>query len=136
MSDKKPVCRDCGKSDCKDWKELALHIQTSEEWHSRGSKIWAAECLAGKDNVKEHKPRQPMSDELKKMVKECVRELSGETKKGLVKCPQCKQLHSMEVEIEYIEDDNWRDDEGRLVILCGSCRESYRIHKKLVGEAR
>jgi hypothetical protein len=129
---KQPICREC-KILFKTWNELAKHIVANQDTHPSKSVMFAYHVLSEVDNVKEFKPRQPMSDELKQAVRECVRELSGETKKGLVKCPQCKQLHSMEVEIEYIQDDNWRDDEGRLIILCGSCRESYRMHKKLVG---
>ena len=88
--------------------------------------MWALKFLSSKDNVKEHKARMPMSDELKKAVKECVREISGETKKGMAKCPQCSHLHDVVIEVEYLQDRNWRDDEGCLVVMCKDCRATYR----------
>ena len=107
------------------WVELAQHIISQKKTHQRKSRVWALKFLSSKDNVKEHKARMPMSDELKQAVKECVREISGETKKGLVKCPQCRQLHSAEIEVEHLVDWAWREDD-KLMILCGDCRSSYR----------
>ena len=120
MSNKIPYCERCDIL-FPSWKEFALHISTSDKPHKQSTRIFAAHFLADVKNVKEHKPRMPMSDELKQAVKECVREISGETKKGLVKCPQCRQLHSAEIEVEHLVDWAWRED-GKLMILCGDCR--------------
>ena len=118
------TCHDC-QEEFETWVELAQHIISQKKTHQRKSRVWALKFLSNKDNVKEHKARMPMSDELKQAVKECVREISGETKKGLVKCPQCRQLHSAEIEIEHLVDWAWREDD-KLMILCGDCRSSYR----------
>ena len=118
------TCHDC-QEEFETWVELAQHIISQKKTHQRKSRVWALKFLSSKDNVKEHKARMPMSDELKQAVKECVREISGETKKGLVKCPQCRQLHSAEIEVEHLVDWAWRED-GKLMVLCGDCRSSYR----------
>ena len=118
------TCHDC-QEEFETWVELAQHIISQKKTHQRKSRVWALKFLSSKDNVKEHKARMPMSDELKQAVKECVREISGETKKGLVKCPQCRQLHSAEIEVEHLVDWAWREDD-KLMILCGECRSSYR----------
>ena len=118
------TCHDC-QEEFETWVELAQHIISQKKTHQRKSRVWALKFLSSKDNVKEHKARMPMSDELKQAVKECVREISGETKKGLVKCPQCRQLHSAEIEVEHLVDWAWRED-GKLMILCGDCKSSYR----------
>ena len=126
MTDKKqPICRECHIL-FSSWNELAKHIVANQETHPSKSVMFAYHVLSEVDNVQEHKPRLPMSPELRQTVKECVREISGETKKGLVKCPQCNHLHSMAVEIEYVQDRNWRDEDGKLMILCGDCRATYR----------
>ena len=125
MSNKIPYCERCDIL-FPSWKEFALHISTSDKPHKQSTRIFAAHFLADVKNVKEHKPRMPMSDELKKAVKECVREISGETKKGLAKCPQCSHLHDVVIEVEYLQDRNWRDDEGCLVVMCKDCRATYR----------
>ena len=119
-----PDCNDCHEP-FDSWVELAQHIISQKKTHQRKSRVWALKFLSSKDNVKEHKARMPMSDELKQAVKECVREISGETKKGLVKCPQCRQLHSAEIEVEHLVDWAWREDD-KLMVLCGDCRSSYR----------
>ena len=122
MTDKKqPICRECHIL-FPSWNELAKHIVANQDSHPSKSVVFAYHVLSEVDNVREFKPRMPMSPELKQAVKECVREISGEMKKGLVKCPQCRQLHSKEIEIEYIQDENWRDEDGKLMILCGDCR--------------
>ena len=118
------TCHDC-QEEFETWVELAQHIISQKKTHQRKSRVWALKFLSSKDNVKEHKARMPMSDELKQAVKECVREISGETKKGLVKCPQCRQLHSAEIEVEHLVDWAWREDD-KLMVLCGDCRSSYR----------
>ena len=118
------TCHDC-QEEFETWVELAQHIISQKKTHQRKSRVWALKFLSSKDNVKEYKARMPMSDELEQAVKECVREISGETKKGLVKCPQCRQLHSAEIEVEHLVDWAWREDD-KLMILCGDCRSSYR----------
>jgi hypothetical protein len=119
------TCHDCYE-EFNTWVELAQHIISQKKTHNRKSRVWALKFLSKKDNVKEHKSRMPMSPELRQAVKECVREISGETKKGLVKCPQCRKKYDAEIEIEYLQDLNWRDDEGCLVVMCKDCRSSYR----------
>ena len=118
------TCHDC-QEEFETWVELAQHIISQKKTHQRKSRVWSLKFLSSKDNVKEHKPRMPMSDELKQAVKECVREISGETKKGMAKCPQCSHLHDVVIEVEYLQDLNWRDDEGCLVIMCKDCRDTY-----------
>ena len=119
------TCHDC-QEEFETWVELAQHIISQKKTHQRKSRVWALKFLSSKDNVKEHKARMPMSDEIKQLVKECVREISGETKKGMAKCPQCSHLHDVVIEVEYLQDLNWRDDEGCLVVMCKDCRSSYR----------
>ena len=111
MSRKLQICHDC-QEEFETWVELAQHIISQKKTHQRKSRVWALKFLSNKDNVKEHKARMPMSDELKQAVKECVREITGETKKGMAKCPQCSHLHDVVIEVEYLQDLNWRDDEG------------------------
>jgi hypothetical protein len=126
MSEKKqPICREC-KILFKSWNELAKHIVANQDSHPSKSVMFAYHVLSEVDNVREFKPRMPMSPELKQAVKECVREISGETKKGMAKCPQCSHLHDVVIEVEYLQDRNWRDDEGCLVVMCKDCRSSYR----------
>ena len=124
------TCHDC-QEEFETWVELAQHIISQKKTHQRKSRVWALKFLSKKDNVKEHKSRMPMSPELKQAVKECVREISGETKKGLVKCPQCRQLHSAEIEVEHLVDWAWREDD-KLMILCGDCRASFHSSKKIL----
>lgn len=122
MTEKKtPNCRECHIL-FKTWNEVAKHIIGNQDTHTRQSVVFAYHVLSEVDNVREHKQAAPISDELKKTIKECVRDISGEMKKCLVKCPQCRQLHSKEIEIEHLVDWAWRDDDGKLMILCGDCR--------------
>ena len=114
------------------WKDLALHITTSDIPHSQSSRIWAAHCLADVKDKKEFGSPMPMSDELKQTVKNCVRELSGEMAKGRVKCPICGELYPTEIEIEHVQADwSWRSLEGALMINCEGCRNVLK-HKEKV----
>ena len=116
------TCHDC-QEEYEGFPELAQHIISQRKTHRRKSVVWAEIFLSRRNNVQEFKPRSPMSDELRQTLKDCVRELSGKTKKGLVKCPQCRQLHSAEIEIEHLQDWAWRED-GKLMVLCGDCRRA------------
>ena len=124
------TCHDC-QEEFETWVELAQHIISQKKTHQRKSRVWALTFLAKKDNVQEHKARMPMSPELKQAVKECVREISGETKKGLVKCPICGELYHAELEVEYVQGMPLRNDNGALLINCKSCRASFHSGKKL-----
>jgi hypothetical protein len=119
------TCHDC-QEEFETWVELAQHIISQKKTHQRKSRIWALKFLSNKDNVKEHKPRMPMSDELKKAVKENVRVLSGEMVSGRVKCPICGEYYHAEIEIEHVQGMPLRDDNGALLINCKSCRDSFR----------
>ena len=132
MTDKKqPICRECHIL-FPSWNELAKHIVANQDSHPSKSVVFAYHVLSEVDNVREFKPRMPMSPELKQAVKECVREISGETKKGLVKCPQCRKKYDAEIEIEYLQDLNWRDDDGCLMIMCRKCRDSFHSSRKIL----
>jgi hypothetical protein len=116
------TCHDCYE-EFDGFPELASHIISQRKSHNRKSVVWAETFLARRKNVVEFKPRTPMTEETRQIIKECVRELSGEMKKELAKCPQCRQLHSVEIEVEHLQDWAWRED-GKLMIMCGNCRSS------------
>ena len=124
------TCHDC-QEEFETWVELAQHIISQKKTHQRKSRVWALKFLSNKDNVKEHKARMPMSDELKQAVKECVRVLSGKIVSGQVKCPICGELYHAELEVEYVQGMPLRNDNGALLINCKSCRASFHSGKKL-----
>ena len=124
------TCHDC-QEEFETWVELAQHIISQKKTHQRKSRVWALKFLSSKDNVKEHKARMPMSDELKQAVKECVRVLSGKIVSGQVKCPICGELYHAELEVEYVQGMPLRNDNGALLINCKSCRASFHSGKKL-----
>ena len=64
------TCHDC-QEEFETWVELAQHIISQKKTHQRKSRVWALKFLSNKDNVKEHKPRMPMSEELKKNI--CIK---------------------------------------------------------------
>lgn len=101
----------------------------SKKDHRKG-RIWASKVLAEKDNVQEHKPRLPAVKPTKFGDKQREifwdREISGEMKKGLVKCPACKQLFSAEIEEEYVSGRPWRSEDGKLMVVCGNCRNTRK----------
>jgi hypothetical protein len=135
MTDKKqPICRECHIL-FPSWNELAKHIVANQDSHPSKSVVFAYHVLSEVDNVREFKPRMPMSPELKQAVKECRRELSGEMAKGQVKCPVCGVLYHAEIEIEHLQGMPLRDNEGALLINCSSCRASFYSGKK-VWEAK
>jgi len=103
--------------------DLARHILTEpRSTHKKGRK-WAALVLAKVKDKREFKPRQALPENIKDIVKTCVRELSGETKTGKVKCPQCRELFMAELEVEYIADgEAWRDSQSYLLVNCPNCR--------------
>jgi ssDNA-binding Zn-finger/Zn-ribbon topoisomerase 1 len=71
----------------------------------------------------------PMSEETRKIIKECVRETSGEMREIKTVCPECKNsnVHMQMLEVEFINDaEAMRNpNTGTLIVLCKNCRESY-----------
>ena len=117
-----PDCNQCHET-FETWNELALHIMSKK--NHRSGRIWASKVLAQVDNVQEHKERMPAVEHTvwgDEQREKYTREISGEIKKGLVKCPACRELHSAEIEVEYVDNRPWRDDNGKLMIVCGNCR--------------
>ena len=129
MSEKKqPICREC-QILFKTWSELAKHIVENQETHPRQSVMFAYHVLSDVDNVKEHKARMPMSDELKQAVKECVRELSGRTEIVRAVCPDCRKVFEKKLEVEYINGSPWRNSLGTFITMCDKCKFNYRTTK-------
>lgn len=114
-----PKCHTCWQN-FEDYKALAVHIMSSGG-KCKG-KRFASHVLADV-KVREFTKRSPMSDEIKQTAKECVRELSGETKKTRTVCPSCKQVTEQSIEVEYIQDRAWRNSNGSFIINCWSCRK-------------
>jgi hypothetical protein len=107
----------------KGFPELARHIISQKKTHNGKSLVWAMHFLADKNNVREFKPRSPMSEEARQIIKDCVRELSGESEIVKTLCPSCKQLSNQRIEAEYIVDrEAWRNSKGTLIVNCGRCR--------------
>jgi len=115
------TCNDC-KEEFDTWVELAQHIVSQKTTHNRKSRIWALTFLAKKDNVQEHKPRMPLSEETRKIIKECVRETSGEMREVKTVCPNCKKVTEQTIEVEYISENSWHNSNGVLIINCEICR--------------
>ena len=68
MTDKKqPICRECHIL-FSSWNELAKHIVANQETHPSKSVMFAYHVLSEVDNVRDFKPRMPMSDELKQTI--------------------------------------------------------------------
>ena len=129
MTDKKqPICRECHIL-FSSWNELAKHIVANQETHPSKSVMFAYHVLSEVDNVQEHKPRLPMSPELRQTVKECVRGISGRYQEVRTVCPDCHHATEQQLEVEFIQDDTWRNSLGSFVVLCDKCRNNnYRKH--------
>ena len=119
------TCHDC-QEEFETWVELAQHIVSQKSTHNRKSRVWALTFLAKKDNVQEHKPRMPMSDETRQILKECVREVSGETELARTVCPNCRKVSEQRIEVEYLQDRGWRNSNGTLIINCENCKSETR----------
>jgi hypothetical protein len=65
----------------------------------------------------------PMSEETRKIIKECVREVSGETKLERTVCPNCRKVSEQRIEVEYLQDRGWRNSNGTLIVNCEICRK-------------
>ncbi len=121
-----PDCRYCGKS-CKDWGELALHVQSQKKGH-RGGKKWAAQYLLKTrqlNSKKELNGRQPMSEEAKEIRRELIESvrLSGEEVCVETLCPnpKCKRVSKQVLPVEYVRSPNaWRT-ENQIIKLCRNC---------------
>jgi hypothetical protein len=117
------TCHDC-QEEFETWVELAQHIVSQKSTHNRKSRVWALTFLAKKDNVQEHKPRSPMSEETRQIIKECVRELSGRMEIARTVCPNCKKVSEQRIEVEYLQDrEVWRNSNGTLIVNCQGCRK-------------
>ena len=115
-------CHDC-LEEFNGFPELAKHIISQRKTHNRKSVVWAETFTARRDNIQEFKPRMPMSEETKQAIKDCVRELSGESEIIKTLCPSCKQVSTQRIEAEYITDQEaWRNSKGTLIVNCQSCR--------------
>jgi len=114
-----PKCNICGMIYAT-WEDLARHIWSNKKTHSK-SKKFAAKVLASVEK-REHSQRLPMSEEIKQTNREVRRELSGEVQEVRTVCPNCKQVSSQKVEVEYLQDRHWRNSNGTPIINCGNCR--------------
>jgi hypothetical protein len=116
------TCHDCSE-EFESWVELAQHIVLQKTTHTRSSRVWALTFLAKKDNVQEFKPRSPMSEETRQIIRECKRELSGRMETARTVCPNCKQVTEQKLEVEYIQDSEaWRNSLGSLITTCENCK--------------
>lgn len=116
------TCYDC-HDDFDDFRELAQHIISQKSTHSRKSRVWAMHFLVERKNVQEFKPRTPFSEEVKAIIKDCVRELSGESHKVRTVCPNCKTVAEQRLEAEYITSRTaWRNSNGTLIVSCSGCK--------------
>ena len=104
------------------WEELAHHIVENKKTHPRSSLIFAYHVLSEVDDKKEFKPRSPMSEETRQILKDCVRELSGNMEMARTVCPNCKKVTEQRIEVEYLQDRSWRNSNGTLVVNCLSCK--------------
>jgi len=113
-------CHSCNAT-FPDYAALALHISSSRSGH-RSGKRWAAKYLHR--NVLKQKTefqRMPLTENDKENKRSLVRELSGETKSGIVFCPHCKGKHQQTLPIEYADSPTaWRVNNA-LAILCANC---------------
>ncbi len=118
-----PNCLSCNQS-FPDYKELALHIQTTKKGHRKGKK-WAAKYLMRVRQLnkkKELNGRIPLTEEQKEAKASIHRELSGENENVLTICPHCKKGHREVLPVEFSQSrDAWRVKD-KLVVLCGSCQ--------------
>ena len=67
-----------------------------------------------------------MSEETRQILKECVREVSGETKLERTVCPNCRKVSEQRIEVEYLQDRGWRNSNGTLIINCENCKSETR----------
>ena len=116
------TCNGC-KEEFDTWVELAQHIVSQRSSHTRSSVVWALTFLAKKDNVREFKPATPLSESTRKILKECKRDLSGETKEVRTVCPNCRKVSEQRIEVEYLQDRGWRNSNGTLIVNCEMCRK-------------
>ncbi len=116
-----PLCLSCQKV-CADYKELALHIQSSKKGHRKG-KRWAAKYMmrVRQLNKRELNGRVPLTEEQKEARASIFRELSGETEYALAVCPHCHKGHREVLPVEFRQSqDAWRVKD-KLVVLCATC---------------
>jgi hypothetical protein len=116
------TCHDC-QEEFETWAELAQHIVSQKSTHNRKSRVWALTFLAKKENVQEFKSRSPMSEGTRQIIKECVRETSGETKLTKTVCPNCKKVSEQRIEVEYLTQNSWHNSNGTLIVNCDSCKD-------------
>lgn len=114
-------CHSCGQP-FDNFHDLAVHIAGSRKGHRKGKK-WASKyILLNGRRDKQNFQRTPLTEAEKENKREMKRELSGETKSGLVFCPHCKTKHQQTLPVEYVDSPSaWRI-EKMLVILCSGCR--------------
>ena len=115
------TCHDCYE-EYEGFPELAQHIISQRRTHNRKSVVWALTFVARRKNVVEFKPRSPMSEETRQIIKDCKRELSGSVELVRTVCPNCKKVSEQKIEVEYLQDRSWRNSNGTLVVNCQGCR--------------
>jgi len=124
------TCHDC-QEDFEGFPELAQHIISQRKSHNRRSVVWAETFLARRKNVVEFKQRNPMSEETRQIIKDCVRETSGEMKRVKTVCPNCRKVTEQRIEVEYLQDrEVWRNSNGTLIINCEDCRKMFKKVKE------
>jgi hypothetical protein len=120
---KKPNCFVCGRTDFKNYKELALHIMENKETHGKSLKFAAAILMDVKRlNAKQDfSQRVPLSEEDREKKLATRREISGKEKSSLCSCPICNSPHMSSLPIEFVYSPTaWRKGKS-LVVACDDC---------------
>lgn len=109
-------------SEFEEYKELAIHINTC---HANKHNKWAANFVLKRVLFKEQDKndnRIPLSEEEKEAKRSTQRSLSGVEKPVQTLCPTCQNLGLQFIPIEYVTSNSaWRKN-GKLVVMCSSCR--------------
>ncbi len=116
-----PMCLSCNKT-CADFKELAIHIQSSKKGHRKG-KRWAAKYILRVRSLDKKKlnGRMSLTKEQKDNRKDTIRELSGKNEKVVTYCPRCKSPKGGLMPIEFTQSKvAWRIKD-KLVVVCEIC---------------
>jgi uncharacterized C2H2 Zn-finger protein len=123
-----PQCFTCHEV-FEDFKALALHVFTNKSTHRKSIK-WAAKVLTNVERLNQKQDlsgRIPLTEEQHEAKRNCVRELSGEIKTAMCKCPHCQKLFPNKVEIEHYENPTaWRENK-HLMMLCSMCDNQRRF---------
>lgn len=103
--------------------ELATHINTI---HPKKRNKWAANFVLKKVLFKEQDKndnRMPLTEEEKEAKRSTQRELSGREQPVQTICPACSNIGLAVIPIEYVTSNSaWRNN-GKIMLLCNSCRK-------------